>query len=116
MEEKILMEGLCNRVKNPFYVQNGHGMLTNERFIYSKHSLAKTVAIGLFVNLTKGSYEFEIPISEIDSVTRGRQGLSNSVIVINTKKGESYKFAVTKYMEWEIAFKNVLANELNTVN
>lgn len=110
MEEKIIMEGLANRIKSALYVQNGYGMLTNQRFIYSKHSFAKIAIMSVFVNLTKGDYEFDIPISEIREVIRGRQGLSKNVLVITTKSDESFKFAVTRYMEWEIAFKNVLSN------
>ena len=39
MAEQIILQGLCNQVKGAV-VENGHGMLTNLRFIYSKHSLA----------------------------------------------------------------------------
>ena len=67
MEEKIIIQGTCNRIKGAF-VENGHAMLTNQRFIYSKHSLAKIAAMGVLVNLTQGSYEFDIPISEIKDV------------------------------------------------
>ena len=108
MEEKIIKEGLANRVKSTFNVQNGHGILTNQRFIYSKHSIAKLATMGILVNLTKGDYEFDIPINEIKEVTRGKQGFSKNVLVITKKNGDSFKFAVTKYMEWEIAFKNLL--------
>lgn len=112
MQEKIIMEGLCNRVKSTFNVQNGRGILTNQRFIYSRHKLSKIIAIGALVNLTQGDYEFEIPISDINSFTRGKQGFSSNVLVIETKSGVSYKFAVTKYIEWEIAFNNVLAGSV----
>jgi hypothetical protein len=112
VQEKIIMEGLCNRVKSTFNVQNGRGILTNQRFIYSRHKLSKIIAIGALVNLTQGDYEFEIPISDINSVTRGKQGFSSNVLVIETKSGVSYKFAVTKYIEWEIAFNNVLAGSV----
>lgn len=108
MEEKILVEGLCNRVKSALFVQNGHGVLTNKRFIYSKHSFSKLMVMGVLSNLTKGDYEFDISISDIKCVSRGKQGISNNVIVIETKSEDTYKFVVTKYMEWEIAFKNLL--------
>jgi hypothetical protein len=108
VQEKIVMEGLCNRVKSAFNVQNGRGILTNQRFIYSRHKLSKIIAIGALVNLTQGDYEFEIPISDIKGISRGKQGLSSNVLVIETKGGDSYKFAVAKYIEWEIAFNNVL--------
>lgn len=110
MQEKIVMEGLANRVKGTFNVQNGRGILTDHRFIYSRHKLSKIIAIGALVNLTQGDYEFEIPLSDIASVSRGKQGLSSNVLVIETKGGDSYKFAVTKYLEWEIAFNNVLSS------
>ena len=110
MEEKIIMEGLANRIKSKLYVQNGHGILTNQRFIYSKHSLAKIATMGILVNLTKGDYEFDIPISGIKEITRGKHGFSKNVLVVTKKDGEAYKFAVTKYIEWEIAFNNILSN------
>lgn len=109
MEEKIVMEGLANRVKSTFNVQNGRGILTNRRFIYSRHKLSKIIAIGALVNLTQGDYEFEIRLEDIKGISRGKQGFSSNVLVIETKAGDVYKFAVTKYLEWEIAFNNVLA-------
>lgn len=109
MQEKIVMEGLANRVKGTFNVQNGRGILTNRRFIYSRHKLSKIIAIGALVNLTHGDYEFDIPLENIKSVFRGKHGFSSNVLAIETKDGEVYKFAVTKYLEWEIAFNNVLA-------
>lgn len=109
MEEKIIKEGLANRVKSTFNVQNGRGILTNRRFIYSRHKLSKIIAIGALVNLTQGDYEFEIRLEDIKGISRGKQGFSSNVLVIETKSGEVYKFAVTKYLEWEIAFNNVLA-------
>lgn len=116
MEERILIQGLCNRVKNPLYVENGHGMLTNQRFIYSKHNLAKIAVMGLLVNLTKGDFEFDIPILEIKSVIQGRQGVSKNVIVITTIKGDTFKFAVTKYQEWDIAFRNAMSGDVNNID
>ena len=112
MQEKIVKEGLTNLVKSTFNVQNGRGMLTNHRFIYSRHKLSKIIAIGVLVNLTQGDYEFDIPISDIKNVSRGKQGFSSNILVIETKGGESYKFAVTKYLEWEIAFNNVLSGSI----
>ena len=37
MHETIILQGVCNRIKGAF-MENGHAMLTNQRFIYSKHS------------------------------------------------------------------------------
>lgn len=62
MHEAIISQGVCNRIKGAF-VENGHAMLTNQRFIYSKHSFAKIAVMGALVNLTKGDFDFDIPIA-----------------------------------------------------
>lgn len=108
-QEKIIMSGLCNRVKSTLFVQNGSALLTNKRFIYIKHSLPKTFVLGAFVNLTKGDFEFDIPINQISSIEDGRQGISKTLI-INTMDGIKYNFYFTKREEWKIAFGNLLNN------
>ena len=107
MEEKILMQGLCNRIRGAF-VGNGHGMLTNKRFIYSKHGFAKTMIMGAFVNLTKGSFDFDIPLEDIVEIKEARRALSK-IMVISTNSNE-YRFYFTKLEEWKIAFNNALSN------
>lgn len=107
--EIIIMKGLCNRVKSILYVQNGNAILTNKRFIYLKHSLAKTMAIGVFVNLTEGSYDFDIPLSNISNIEDGRQGISKTII-INTKDGERYNFYFTNREEWKIKIQSALTS------
>ena len=101
--EMVLYEGLANKINNFFWVENGRGAVTNQRFIYYRHSVGKVLALGLLANLTEGSVSLSIPLDSIISVTKGRKGL-NSVLVIETTAGEVYKFAVFKYHEWERAF------------
>lgn len=105
MQETIILQGLCNRIKGAF-VENGHAMLTNQRFIYSKHSLAKIAVMGALVNLTKGDFDFDIPITAIKDIEETKR-LMNKVLVIRTKDTE-YKFFFTKLEEWKIAFSNAL--------
>lgn len=105
--EIVIKEGLCNRVKSKFFVQNGHGLLTNKRFIYSKHSLGKILVAGPFVNLTKGSYEFEIPVDGIAEIADGRQGVSKTII-IRTKSGDEYNFYFSDRQVWLIEFGNLI--------
>mgnify|MGYP001057900186 CR=1 FL=1 len=105
MQETIIIEGICNRIKGAF-VENGHGMLTNQRFIYSKHSLAKMAVMGVLVNLTKGSFDFDIPISNIISIEESKR-LFDKILVIKTSDSE-YKFYFTKLENWKISFQNVL--------
>lgn len=62
-------------------------MLTNQRFIYSKHSFGKTAVMGAWVNLTKGSYEFDLPICEIKHIEEVKR-LFDKILVIHTKNGE----------------------------
>ena len=111
MDEKIIIQGVCNRIKGAF-VENGHGMLTNQRFIYSKHSLAKIPALGVIVNLTQGSYEFDIPLTAISS-GREKKRLFSKVILITTLSGEEYTFYFSKLMEWKIAFSNLLPGKVS---
>ena len=111
MDEKIIIQGICNHIKGDL-VENGHGMLTNQRFIYSKHSLAKIAAMGVLVNLTQGSYEFEIPLSNISSVHEKKR-LFSKVVLITTFSGEEYTFYFSKLMEWKIAFSNLLPGKVN---
>lgn len=111
MEEKILIEGLCNRVKGAF-VENGHAMLTNKRFIYSKHSLTKIAAMGVLVNLTNGDFDFEIKIEDIKEVSEAKR-LFDKILVVSTMSGDEYKFFFTKLEEWKIHFNNLLSNTDN---
>lgn len=111
MEEKILIEGLCNRVKGAF-VENGHAMLTNKRFIYSKHSLTKIAAMGVLVNLTKGDFDFEIKIEDIKEVSEAKR-LFDKILVVSAMSGDEYKFFFTKLEEWKIHFNNLLSNTDN---
>lgn len=110
MGEKVLLQGLCNRIKGAF-VENGHGMLTDRRFIYSKHSFAKILLIGAFVNLTKGDYEFDIPISDIKCVKETNR-LLNKILVIETRYGNEYKFYFTKRKEWKALFDNLINKDV----
>ena len=103
--EKIIMKGLCNRVKSAIMVQNGNAILTNRRFIYMKHAIAKTMIVGAFVNLTKGSYDFEIPLQDIAKIEDGRQGISKTIIIY-TKSGEKYNFYFSKREEWKIMLQS----------
>lgn len=104
MQETIILQGACNRIKGAF-VDNGHAMLTNQRFIYSKHSFAKIAVMGAFVNLTKGDFDFDIPIAAITEIEETKR-LMSKVLVIRTQDAE-YRFFFTKLEEWKIAFSNV---------
>lgn len=105
--EIVLKEGLCNRIKSKLFVENGHGLLTNKRFIYSKHSLAKMAVMGVLVNATKGDFDFEIPIKDISGIKEGRQGISKTIIIC-TRSGEEFNFYFNDKLKWEIEFNNLI--------
>lgn len=104
MQETIILQGVCNRIRGAF-VENGHAMLTNQRFIYSKHSFAKIAVMGALVNLTKGDFDFDIPIAAITEIEETKR-LMSKVLVIRTQDAE-YRFFFTKLEEWKIALSNV---------
>lgn len=107
--EIVLMEGLCNRVFYHLIVQNGRAVLTNKRFIYLKHNLGKTIAMGPLVNLTKGDYDFDIPLENISAIGDGRQGVSKT-IVFHTSDGKKYNFYVRHREEWKAKLQNAMTN------
>lgn len=111
MQETIILQGICNRIKGAF-VENGHAILTNQRFIYSKHSLSKIVVMGALVNLTKGDFDFDIPITDIINIEETKR-LMSKILVIETQDTE-YRFFFTKLEEWKIAFSNVREQNLAT--
>lgn len=106
MSEQVLMEGIANPVAG-LVVKNGHGVLTTERFIYSKHSMAKIIAMGALVNATKGTYEYDIPLDEIATVTADRFRLGHA-LTITKKDGAVLKYGIAKPKEWQSAFDKAL--------
>ena len=105
--ETILMQGLCNQCGG-FAVKNGTGILTNHRFLYLKHSLAKIAAVGVLTYLTRGSYEYEIPLDAISSIEDGRHGISRT-LVITTRYGETFNYYFTNREEWRIKLESARA-------
>ena len=108
--ERVIKEGLCNRVKSKLFVENGHGLLTNKRFIYNKHGFGKILAMGAFVNLTKGIFDFEIDLESIEQLKDGKQGISKTIIIC-TKDGGEYNFYFSDRQIWVIEFKNLLGED-----
>jgi len=93
---------------------NGRGVLTDKRFVFGKGKALKKMAVGTSVDFTEclacGDVIFDIPIADITSVIRGKQGFS-TLFIINTSAGETYNFAVMKksaYEEWQAAFDKVV--------
>lgn len=107
MEERVLLEGVANEVAGVF-VKNGHGLLTNQRFIYSKHGVAKTLMIGALVNLTQGSYQYSIAYDQMREIRVDRLRLGSGLF-ITTKDGQEHRYGILKPTEWSIAVSNFIA-------
>jgi len=93
--------------------KNGHGVLTDRRFVFGNSRALKKTAEGSAVNFAaqraKGDIDFDIPLVTIASVNEGKQGFS-ALFAIETYHGE-YKFALLKKSqlpEWIAAFKMAL--------
>jgi len=90
--------------------KNGHGVLTDKRFVFGNSKALKKIAEGSAVSFAagraKGDIDFDIPLGTIVSVGEGKQGFS-SLFVLDAIDGE-YKFALMKKSqlpEWIDAFK-----------
>jgi len=109
VQEKIIIEGVANPLsKHGFAFKNGRGVLTDKRFIFCKHSLAKTLTIGIWVNLTKGDYEYDIPLEKIKRVEIISKGIRGNVLCLHSDDGEVHKYGILKALDWRMAFDNVL--------
>ena len=64
--------------------------------------------MGVLVNLTKGDYDFDIPIADIAELKEGKQGISKTIIIV-TKTGEEYNFYFTDRQIWLIEFQNLIS-------
>ena len=82
------------------------------RWDYSKHSLAHIAVMGAFVNLTRGDFDFDIPLADITEVEETKR-LFSKILVIHTKDAE-YRFFFTKLEEWKIAFATAMEAKSGT--
>jgi len=73
------MKSLCSFV---YEKRKRYSTLISTLYIM-KHCLAKTFAISMHVNLTEGSYDFDITLKDISPIDDSKQGFSKAII--NTK-------------------------------
>jgi len=93
--------------------KNGHGVLTDRRFVFGNSGPLKKIKEGSVVNLaasrSRGDIDFDIPLADILSFSKGKQGFS-TLFTLETNDGE-YKFALlfkSRFPGWEAAFNKVL--------
>jgi len=95
--------------------RNGHGLLTDKRFIFGSSGQLKKIKEGAPISLAalraKGEIYFDIPLADILSFKKGKQGFS-TLFALDTNGGE-YKFALlfeSRFPGWEAAFNKVPGN------
>jgi hypothetical protein len=100
--EIMLHRGMASWNKGYSSRLNGFGTLTNKRFIFTMPPIAKIISIGVskvFKQFAEGGIEIEIPYDRIKNISQGKY-LLGKILVIETKDGLIYKFAVMNYNKW----------------
>ena len=95
--EKILKQSRTS-VREPgrTYFYGGTVFLTNERFIMYKRSFLWQFFFGILSLLWAGTYQFDIPLTSVQSISRIR---SRSYIQLETISGEKYDF-IFRFNVW----------------
>ena len=104
MNETVLMEGMANPIRKSGFVGNGRAALTDRRFVFFKHGIAKVLVLGALVNLTSGSFEYDIPVSAMKDVSIRRYGLGYALI-ITCRDHSIYRYGITEPEKWMKAFE-----------
>jgi hypothetical protein len=100
--ETTLHQGLASWCKSDWSCLKGYGILTNKRFIFTMPRAAVDISKAvskIFRHFAEGGFEAEIPYESIENISEGRYGIRKALI-IETKDGSTYKFAVNNYNIW----------------
>jgi hypothetical protein len=111
--ENILIDGMSVYMKSTFNSMSGYAYLTNYRLVFCSNAMNSTVA-EYFVGGGLGAVarqvfkatkiNFQVPISEISSVTKVKEGFSKLLVdtkyMFSTKSGTTYTLALPKGDNW----------------
>lgn len=103
--ETILIEGLSSYLKSTFNIMSCDAFLTNYRLVFCNKGMTGAGAlagvVGMAVALAHKSTKitFQVPISEIKSVTKGKRGFG-SKYTVETRFGTQYVVQFTKEDSW----------------
>lgn len=98
-KEIIICKEYGGWVESALLVHRGQVVMTSKRLIYYNYNFLKTFALGAFVYLTDGEYEFEILLKNIKKVSEGKHNLGK-VLEIETKDNVVYKLGVKNRQKW----------------
>ena len=106
--EKILIDGQSVHIKTNWNSRSGYAYLTNYRLIFCSNIMDSTMsriytggAVGWIARqvFKTTKINFQVPISEISSVTKEKQLLS-SKYTVSTKAGTTYALGLPKGDKW----------------
>lgn len=116
-EEHLYKEGMASYLKSTMNTHNGNAIITSKRFVFCKNPLgiafgALGIAAGMLVKSKE--IDFEIPLNEIISIHRERQGLG-SKYVLTRRDGHTFAMSFMKADEWLNTFIEAIENAAPSV-
>lgn len=105
--ENLLKEASASVVRGKLKVDQGTCFLTTQRLVFHKRGMGTFILFGIFSFLSKGKFDFDIPLTDMKGLSRSKHGLSKNILCIETANGKEYKFAL-KFDDWFDAIKNTL--------
>lgn len=101
--ETKLYSGRISWCRSEYSVLKGYGIVTDKSFRFDMPKIAKIMTVIFFKRFSAafadGKYEITIPYTDIKNVAQGKYGFRKA-LVIETKDGSTYKFAVNNYNRW----------------
>ena len=83
--ETLIFEGKLNHIKGTLNITEGTGFLTDKRLVRYEANMTLKALIGLLALLFKQKFDFEIPLSDIQSIKRKQKGLNKKHAFYLTK-------------------------------
>jgi hypothetical protein len=103
--EVLIKENMANCIISKMSAKQGTLFLTSERLVFHKRSMFSYMLVGVFSYLSKGKFDFDIPLTAISAVIKAKHGFNSKVFCIKTADNKEYKFVV-KFDDWFEALQN----------
>ena len=103
--EILIKQSLANCMVGKMRAKQGTLFLTSERLVYHKRSMFSYMMIGLLSYLSKGKFDFEIPLDSISEISKTKYGFNSKIFCVKTRDDKEYKFVI-KFNDWLEAVKN----------
>jgi hypothetical protein len=108
--EQVTKREEIGYLKSKMNLMEGVLRLTPTRLILEAHKMG-VGGFGILGSIMKRKVEqkvfgFDIALSEIKEITRGKHGVQKNVLEITVATDEMYRILVKDYADWESALKN----------